>query len=273
MTKELKEAAKRLCKNEDITIRRADKTNTFVLINTDKCHGKLNTILSDATKFVRKRKNPVEEIKRKLNGIIERVNAVRGSKRLSMVTGDHDLGYIYGNLKTHKHGNPLRPIISQIPSPTYAIAKALNCILASYIPSRYSLESSSEFLQLLKDRPGGGKIASLDMESLFTVLADETIQLILDRVYRGDHGSTFNIPEESLKKILQICTKEVPFINHSGQMYHQCDGVAMGSPLGVLFTNFYMGVVEEHVYPNSLFPLSIAGTLMTPLFKSMPEKT
>ena len=31
-------------------------------------------------------------------------------------------------------------------------------------------------------------------------------------------------------------------------MYVQQDGVAMGSPLGVLFANFYMGVVEERVF-------------------------
>ncbi|XP_066937052.1 uncharacterized protein [Macrobrachium rosenbergii] len=30
-------------------------------------------------------------------------------------------------------------------------------------------------------------------------------------------------------------------------MYRQKDGIAMGSPLGILFANFYMGTVEEHV--------------------------
>ena len=78
MTKELKGAAKNFRRNQDITIRRVDKTATFILINTDEYRGKLNNILSDATKFVRIRKNPVEEIKKKLNGIFERVNAVHG---------------------------------------------------------------------------------------------------------------------------------------------------------------------------------------------------
>ena len=31
-------------------------------------------------------------------------------------------------------------------------------------------------------------------------------------------------------------------------MYVQVDGVAMGSPLGVLFANFYMGTIEERVF-------------------------
>ena len=188
-----------------------------------------------------------------MNGTIERVNAVHGSERLPMVTGDHDLGYIYWNVKTHKRGNPLRTIISQLPSPTYAIAKALNHILAPYIPSTYSLESSYEFLQVLKDRPSGRIIASLDVESLFT-LVDETIQLILDIVYRGDHECKLSIHEESLKKHLQICTKEASFIDHRQQMYHQCDGVAVGSPLGFLFASFYMGVLEERVFSKLPVP-------------------
>ncbi|XP_066976055.1 uncharacterized protein [Macrobrachium rosenbergii] len=39
-----------------------------------------------------------------------------------------------------------------------------------------------------------------------------------------------------------------PFTTHRGHMYRQKDGVAMGSPLGVLFANFYMGTVEERVF-------------------------
>ena len=53
----------------------------------------------------------------------ERVNVVHGSDHLPMVTGDHDLGYIY---ETHKCDNPFRPIISQILSSTYTVPKALN---------------------------------------------------------------------------------------------------------------------------------------------------
>ena len=37
-------------------------------------------------------------------------------------------------------------------------------------------------------------------------------------------------------------------------MYTQIDGVAMGSPLGVLFADFYMGVIEERVFSNQPKP-------------------
>ncbi|XP_071528852.1 nucleoporin SEH1-like [Panulirus ornatus] len=45
-------------------------------------------------------------------------NAVKDDIILDLVKGDFEPGYFYGNVKTHKLGNPLRLIISQNPSPT-----------------------------------------------------------------------------------------------------------------------------------------------------------
>ena len=251
MNPRLREASKRLKQAEGITIRRADKTAALVLIPTDEYHHKLDEILSDDSKFQRITRNPIEDIKREANRIIERVNAASNSTHLPLIKGDYDPGYLYGNVKTHKNNNPLRPIISQIPTPTYALAKALNRVLTPFIPQKYSIKSPVEFLEIIKSAPTNKIIASLDVESLFTnVPVDETINLILDRVYRNDETPTLEIPEEALRNLLHLCTKRAPFTTHKGQMFTQVDGVAMGSPLGVLFANFYMGIVEERVFSS-----------------------
>ncbi|XP_064089219.1 uncharacterized protein LOC135203418 [Macrobrachium nipponense] len=207
-------------------------------------HEKLDAILSDSSKFERLTRNPTEDIKRDANRVISTINAATNTVHLPPIQGDFSLGYLYGNMKTHKEGNPLCPIISQTPASTYALAKCLNQILTPYVPSRYSLSSSVEFLEEIRDSPGTGIIASLDVESLFTnVPVDETIDIIMDRVYRDPSTAPLNIPEASLHTLLDICTKRAPFSTHRGQMFCQKDGVAMGSPLGVLFANFYMGAV------------------------------
>ncbi|XP_076065267.1 uncharacterized protein LOC143039280 [Oratosquilla oratoria] len=110
---------------------------------------------------------------------------------------------MYGNVKNHKPGNPLRPIISQIPAPTYSLPKRLASLLTPYVP---------------------------------------------DRVYRDVSTPKLKIPEPALKSLLEICTKEAPFRCSRGRMHVQRDGVAMGSVLGVLFANFFMGTVEEQVF-------------------------
>ena len=90
------------------------------------------------------------------------------------------------------------------------------------------------------------------VESLFiNIPVDETIKLICDRVYRSTGTTPLNIPEAILSKLLEICTKEAPFYAPDGKMYVQVDGVAMGSLLGVLFANFYMGELEERIFSNN----------------------
>ena len=243
-------AAKQLRENNDIIIRRADKTAAFVIANKNDYIDKMNAILSDETKFKIITRNPTELIKKRVNNIISSINAIENDLKLHRLTGEYSLGYAYGNYKTHKPGNPLRPIISQIPTATYNIAKKLNELLTPYVPSSYSLSSVSDFIEILRDAPHADNqiIASLDVESLFTnVPIDTTIEYILNRVYRCNETTPLKIPEKLLKELLEVCTKEAPFLCPSGKMYKQVDGIAMGSPLGVLFANFYMGTIETEL--------------------------
>ena len=66
---------------------------------------------------------------------------------------------------------------------------------------------------------------------------------------------TLTIPEENQCTVLQLCTKEAPFTSPRGRMHQQIDGVAMGSPLGVLFANFYMGTIETTALKNNKPPI------------------
>ncbi|XP_050710737.1 uncharacterized protein LOC126995291 [Eriocheir sinensis] len=172
------------------------------------------------------------------------------------------MGYCYGNVKTHKPGNKLRPIISQIPTPTYNIAKRLCAILTPYTPDAYNLKSATDFLDLLKTTDSKGIIASLDVESLFTnVPVDRTIDYIINRIYYNDSTPNLDIPEDVIRGLLECCTKEAPFICPRGNRYQQIDGVAMGSPLGVLFANFFMGCIEEETFKNTEKPEIYCRTL------------
>ncbi|XP_076033080.1 uncharacterized protein LOC143020534 [Oratosquilla oratoria] len=191
----------------------------------------------------------------------------RTSNLFHKVIGDFKPGYCYGTVKTHKPGNPLRPIIAQVTTPTYHVAKKLNQLLTTYVPTGRSVSSATEFINLLRTAPPCHDIASLDAESLFTnVPVDETINVILDRVYRSDLPA-LNIPEYILKAILETYTKEAPFLSHRGELFKQVDGVAMGSPLGVLFANMYMAQVEKKVFndhpPPELYARYIDDVFIT----------
>ena len=244
-----REAAKQLRKDSTITIRRADKAACFVLIPSEDYLGKIETLLADESKFQRITRNPTEALKTKVNKVIDAVNAHSGGVKLQKLTGDYAPGYCYGNVKTHKTNNPLRPIISQIPTPTYHLAKSLNALLTPFIPKDYSIDSAADFMSILKGVNAEGDLASLDAESLFTnVPVDRTIDYIIQEVYPEGGPAKLKIPKALLRQLLELCTKEAPFFSPGGHLYRQIDGVAMGSPLGVLFANFFMGMVEREVF-------------------------
>ena len=220
-----------------------------MILNKDDYFAKVGDILSDETKFRLLQRNPIEEQKRHLNSLIDAANDIielkGGRERFNRITGEFSPGYFYGNVKIHKEGNPVRPIISQIPTPSYELAKRLNSLIAPYVPTTYSLKSPDEFIEILKVKERKGLLASLDAKSLFTnVPIDDTIEIIIGYVYRHPSLPPLAIPSGLLREMLDACTREAPFRSPEGRLYLQVDGIAMGSPLGVLFAESYMSFIE-----------------------------
>ncbi|KAK3874084.1 hypothetical protein Pcinc_020953 [Petrolisthes cinctipes] len=190
------EAAKHLRADPDITVRIADKSASFVFMDTKEYYEKMDLILSDTSNFKKITRYPTEALKKKLNKLINTTNALNGGTKLPKLTGDYGLGYCYGNVKTHKPGNKLRSIISQIPTSTYNIVKKLTEILTPYVPTAYSVRSPTDLLVFFAKNNSKGTVASFDVESLFTnVPVDRTIQYIINRVNHDDTTPNCDIPE------------------------------------------------------------------------------
>ena len=199
-------AAKELKDDPNIQIRKADKSNTYVLLDKSEYLSKMDDILADDSKFTPISRNPIDELKRSANNLIEAANKATGANTFSRIVGEFQPGYMYGNVKTHKLGNPLRPIISQIPLPTYNLAKQLNSILISYVPDTYSLKSPSEFVDLIRTRKPNGMLASLDVSNLFTnVPVEQTITVLCDMAYRNPTLAPPVVPESVMTAMLRLC--------------------------------------------------------------------
>ena len=248
LSDENKLTMKNLKENENIIIRKADKSNMYVILNKSEYFDKIENILNDQSKFKKISADPTEKIKRKANKLIEQCNSTPGNCKLKKIIGDYEPGYFYGNVKTHKNNNPLRPIISQVPTCTYDISKQLNVLITPYIPSEYAIKSTDEFLDILHSTNCDGILASLDVTSLFTnVPIQDTIDIIIQNVYNHPTIPPLNIPQDILQKLLKICTSEAVFRAPNGNLFNQVDGIAMGSALGPTFAAFYMGNLEKIV--------------------------
>ena len=156
----------------------------------------------------------------KVNKLIHEANRHSLVKLLEPITGEYKPGYIFGTVKLHKNGKPLRPIISQIPTPIYGTAKQLNAMITDYLPAKYQINSTDDFLHILRALNPTGTLASLDVESLFTnVPVQQTIDIICNCVYRNATLPPLPIPENILRQLLQACTTGTPFEFIDGTLY------------------------------------------------------
>ena len=81
-------------------------------------------------------------------------------------------------------------------------------------------------------------MASFDIKSPFTnIPLTETLNLCVQNLYRNQ-THVGNLTESSFYSLLKVSMFESFFIL-DGKIYEQCDGVAMGSPLGSTLANVF----------------------------------
>ena len=107
----------------------------------------------------------------------------------------------------------LIPIISNLNTATYPLARYLTKISSPLSRSQYTVEGSNKLVNVIKQQviPSGYKAVSFDVKSLFTnVPLDRTIDIILKRIY-DKYEITTNIGRKEIKDLITLCTKNVPF--------------------------------------------------------------
>ena len=257
------EAVRELRQNRDIVITRPDKGAGTVLLDQSDYNKKMLDILNDKTKFECLGScaecDKTGQNERALQAFLLR--KVREGKLDAEVydrirPSGSMRPRLYGLPKVHKPDPiPLRPILSMVGSAQHEMARWLGELLKPVV-GKYSSHVVSDsfcFSDIIRGLAGPKRNAfmcSFDVKSLFTnVPIDETIKICLDTLYRSKDITPPCIDESLLKKLLQKCTVGVEF-SFNNLMYRQVDGVAMGSPLGPILANVFLGYCETRIAPD-----------------------
>ena len=94
-------------------------------------------------------------------------------------------GKLYGTVKVHKPNFSLRPVVSMVNTPEYALAKFLDNTIKPYLSQTCMLKSIDHFAEEQKEfNPNNqNTMVSFDVVSLFTnVPLVETIDIIINRL-------------------------------------------------------------------------------------------
>ena len=233
---------KKLLNRKDLIFSKPDKGNGVVVMDRSDYINKLYNIVNDSSKFNLLTNDPTEKREARLQGYLYRLyksgHLDEASYKKIRPTGSTP-SRLYGLPKIHKQGTPLRPIISQIGSYTYELAKFLVPILMPLTTNQYTVKDSFSFVNSLMSLQNVSFMASFDVVSLFTnIPLNETIELCLDKLYT-DTDLVHNLPRKTLKTLLNYACKENHFL-FDDKFFDQTDGVSMGSPLGPILANIFM---------------------------------
>ena len=83
------------------------------------------------------------------------------------------------------------------------------------------------------------------MFKMLAIMHMKVIKIILKRVY-DDKQILTNLKPRTLEKLIKNCCTKTPF-SFNGVLYHQIDGVSMGSPLGPTLANILMTELEDDI--------------------------
>ena len=187
------ETLKTLREDNSILITKPDKGRGVVILDREDYTNKMNTILSDFSKFRLLNtdiSSVVHKLEDKLNRLLRKVKDSIGDHAYNFIYSSGSRpGTLYGLPKIHKAGNPLRPIVSSIGTFSYNLAKFLVPVISPITQNEYTIENSNIFVKNLLETnlPRNFVMASFDIESLFTnVPLKETTDIIVNQISRGN---------------------------------------------------------------------------------------
>jgi hypothetical protein len=246
-----KTALLKLRRNPDVMILRPDKGSGVVVMDRSDYVRKVRDILCDASKF--KIDDRQVDASAKTSKEFACVLTVLKSRRFITEAERRSLSCtnvasprLYALPKTHKPNVPVRPILSMTQTAYERVSKWLAEMLKPVEESftGFCVKDSFSFVENIQDFDASSvSMVSFDVSSLFTnVPVHETVDIITNAV--SENPDLCPLPPELLRELLLLCVSNVQFL-FDGHFYRQIDGVAMGSPLGPLFANIFMGSIER----------------------------
>ena len=238
-------ALSNLKKDDTIHVTKGDKSNQIVIMDREEYNTKMMTILADTSTYKARRADTTEVDRTSFNNAVRKIIKNKDVSSTLTVTNP-TCSYMYGTVKTHKVGTPLRPIISTIGSFSYKVAKYLTKVLQpiSNTISGYMIKNTGELIQRLKNLNVGYnfKLVSFDVKNLFTSIPTD---ILLDYLNTFPDG-TFSLNTCDVVALVKLCIDSTTF-SFGGRYYQQTGGLPMGSCLSPLLANIFMEYFETQL--------------------------
>jgi len=240
-------------KEKDVVYLKADKSNNVVVLNKCDYENRVRALINEC-KYKEIKKSPLKTMIREANSLRQKIKTVFSERTSrSLIVSNPTLSKLYALPKTHKPGNKMRPIVSNINAPTYKIAKWLVKELKE-VPNikSMSVKNSFEFVDKIKDLriESDETLVSFDVCSLFPSIPVEKAINVLERHLQKEVGG-----EKSAIYIeaAKLCMKQ-NYFQFREKVYKVEFGTNMGNPLSPLIAETFMADFEMRLKEEGLLP-------------------
>ena len=244
------QALEAMKKDEDIIIKRSDKCKSLVVMNTVDYVAKAESIVNSYENVA---KNPTTKLEDETKNLIKSTlkDKIPDDYIQRLLPQHTRTAEFYGLPKTHKTGNPLRPIVSACGDPLDKLSWFVQCILAqilSLIPAH--LPNTESFLTKLgtafpQGLPQGAIVFSLDVCNLYgSIPIREGIDAVISLIESNmSKVNMFGITIPDLRNLLShILTNN--YVRFGSKIFKQTSGIAMGNRIAPPVAITFMHVLE-----------------------------
>lgn len=152
---------------------------------------------------------------------------------------------LYGQVKNHKPGNPMRPVVAFYTCPSYKLAKFLAKWFRnfSFYAASHTVNSSIDLANQLKDLqfPKGSKLFSLDIVSMYTNIPTQKAIVIMIQHLRSA-GLHKDVVKE-FKELISLCLNQ-NICSFDRSVFKFKDGLPMGAPLSSMVADIFVNALE-----------------------------
>ena len=232
-----KKELRTLQEDKTTIIKRSDKCKNLVIMDKTEYISKAESIVDT---YVNVKKNPTVKLEEETKTLMKATlkDKIPDDYLRKILPQHARTAEFYGLPKTHKPGNPLRPIVSACGDPLDKLSWFLQCILTqllSFIPAH--VENTQSYLTRLKDSfpkgfPAHSIVFSIDVRNLYgSIPIHEGIQSVMGLIESNRNKiNTFNLTLNDIRSLLtHVLTNN--FLRFNSQLFKQTDGIAMGNRL------------------------------------------
>ena len=249
---------KRFLSNNEVEARASDKTNRFVVANSDSLLNRTENILKDVNNYCKIDKDNIAKIENQANSIIRSTCShlfTKSDFEKLLTTGSHPASF-YVKIKDHKdkdemNNYPLRPIASSTDTPTskidWLVTKILSQLTSFVATNIKNAISLIENLKTLSITPNSeSTFISLDVISLYpSIPIQHGIEVVSDFLKTNwNRIDTLGFSFDDVLKCLKfICYNY--YIQYNNVTYRQIKGCPMGARFSPPFAIIYMYYIEQ----------------------------